>query len=122
MKKILDKIIIILTILSFINSICNTEDEEVAKIRDTDDCSKRSFTDDETNEGAYRCCLVEKEVDRVDFYGTEFSCIALTANDYDKVKDLVDTMEKENGVDDVSIDCNSKYIKFGLLSLSLLLF
>ena len=122
MKKILDKIIIILTILSFINSICNTEDEEVAKIRDTDDCSRRSFTDDETNEGAYRCCLVEKEVDRVDFYGKEFSCIALTATDYDKVKDLVKTMEKENGVDDVSIDCNSKYLKFGLLSLSLLLF
>ena len=122
MKKILDKIIIILTILSFINSICNTEDDDVTKIRDSEDCTKRSFSDDETYEGAYRCCLVEKEVSRVDFYGTEFSCIALTANDYDKVKDLVDTMEKENGVDDVSIDCNSKYLKFGLLSLVILLF
>ena len=120
MKKIFNEIIIIITLFYFINSICNTEEDDISKIRDAEDCNRRTFTEDEITEGAFKCCLVEKKVDRIDFSGKEFSCRVLTSEEYNKVKDLKKTLEKERGVDDVDIDCKSKYLKYGLLSFVIL--
>ena len=54
--------------------------------------------------------------------GKDYSCIAITENDYKNVKKLIKQLESDSGIKDVKIDCKATYIKYALLSLFLLLF
>ena len=118
--KIIDIIIIFFCLFSFSNLTCSSEDEEI-KIRGKDDCNKRTFSDVESNEGAYKCCYLEEEIDTITQKGTRYSCIAISQNDYIKIKDVVKQYESYNGVDDVKIKCKSSYLQYGLFSLILIL-
>ena len=110
-----------LCLFSFINLTCEP-DEENNKIRDSDDCKDRAFSSEEIEDNKYKCCYMRTKVNLNTRKGKLYQCIGLTKNEYDVVKDLIKKYEAETGVDDVKIDCNSSYIKFGLLSLLLLFF
>ena len=114
-------IFIFLFLFSLINSTCQPE-EENNKIRDADICNKRAFNEDEVNSQAYKCCYMIQEVDLNTRKGDEYSCIYVTQNDYNNIKDLVKQYERESGIDDVKIDCKSTYVKITLLSLLIILF
>ena len=118
--KIFDIIFISFCILSLINSTC-TPDEENNKIRDEDDCINRNLSDEEKSVFRTRCCFMRRKLDDNTRKGKEYSCLAITENDYKNIKKLVKQYEDEPGVDDVKIDCKATYIKYALLSLILFL-
>ena len=119
--KIFDILFITFCLLVFINSTCQP-DEENNKIRDEDDCVNRQLSDEEKSNLYTRCCYMRQKVDDNTRKGKDYSCIALTENDYKNVKNLVKQFKNETIGKDVKIDCKSTYIKYGLLSLFLLLF
>ena len=119
--KIFDILFISFCLIGFINSTCQP-DEENNKIRDEDDCVNRQLSDEEKNTFHTRCCYMRQKVDDNTRKGKEYSCIAITENDYKNVKKLIKQLESESGIKDVKIDCKATYIKYALLSLFLLLF
>ena len=119
--KVLEIIFIAFCIISFVNSTCEP-DEENNKIRDKDDCIKRTFSEEETLNEAYKCCYMRQKVDSVDFKGKRYQCIAVTLDQFNYIKTLISDYENRAGIEDVEIDCESSYIKFGLLFLALFLF
>ena len=62
--------------------------------------------------GDYRCCFLE-------FSGGQ-CCQSVTKGEYDEIDDFIDALES-GGLDDVDIDCGSKYIISSLLALILIL-
>ena len=106
-------------LFSLINSTCQPE-EENNKIRDPEDCTDRSFSSDEISNNAYKCCYMKTKVNYNTRKGKLYTCIPLSQNDYNRVKDLIKQYESEAGVEDVEIDCKAYYLKYGLLSLFLL--
>ena len=119
--KTLDIIIISFYLLSFIKSKCTLE-TETSKIRDSGDCKDRSFDEEEIENDAYRCCFLRMETDRIDYVGKEYSCVAITQQAYNDIKNYKKQLEAQIGIDKVKIDCKSSYFNYGLLSLFLLLF
>ena len=119
--KVLEIIFIAFCIISFVYSTCEP-DEENNKIRDKDDCIKRTFSEEESLNEAYKCCYMRQKIDSTVFKGKRYQCIAVTLNQYNYIKDLIKQYEAESGIDDVEIKCGSSYIKFGLLFLALFLF
>ena len=118
--KIIDVIIIFFCLFSFSNLTCSSEDQEI-KIRGKGDCNQRSFNEEETNNGAYKCCFLKEEIDTITQKGTRYTCVAISQNDYNNIKDVVKQYKSHSGVDDVSIKCKSSYLQYGLFSLILLL-
>ena len=108
-------------LFSLINSTCQPE-EENNKIREPEVCNKRAFNEEEVNSQAYKCCYMTQKVDLNSRKGKDYSCIYITQNDYNNIKELIKQYERETGIDDVDIDCKSTYIRFALLSLLILLF
>ena len=119
--KLIDKIFIAFCLLSFINSTCHP-DEENNKIRDDDDCNKRTFSEEESANQAYKCCYLKLEIDSPTMKGDEYSCIALTQEEYDHVKNTASVYENNSGVKKAEIDCKSSYLKYGLIFLFLFFF
>ena len=116
MKKILYGIFIISCLLSFINSYCEDEDgEETVRIRSSKDCTKRTLSEYEQNEGGFRCCYKREEVDILTYKGKIYSCVLLNQNQYNDIKNFIKNREKQNGIKDVKIDCKSSYSQIGLI-------
>ena len=118
------EILIIFCLISFIYSICEIEEgeDETRKIRDKDDCTKRTFTEEEAYNGGYRCCMMKKKMDTNLYEGDIYSCIAVSSAQYDDIKNFVKEKEKEQGVKKVKINCKSSYLHFGIIIFILLLF
>ena len=66
----------------------------------------------QADSGDYRCCFVE--------YGGGKYCESLSKEEYDDIDKAIDDAES-TGLDDVDIDCGSKYIITSLLTLILIL-
>ena len=62
--------------------------------------------------GDYRCCFAE--------YSGGKDCFSLSKEQYDDIDKFIDALES-TGLDDVDIDCGSKYIITSLLTLILIL-
>ena len=118
--KIFNLVFITFCLISYINSTCQP-DEENNKIRDKDDCIKRTFSEDETSKSAYKCCYMKQKKDDYNFKGKEYSCITLTQNDYNNIKQVIKNLESSNVIKDVDIDCKKSYLKFSVFSLLLIL-
>ena len=102
--------------ISFINSYCQDEDgEETVRIRHSKDCTSRIISEDEQNEGGYRCCYMREKVDLLTYTGKRYSCILLDQNEYNNIKNFIKNREKQSGIKDVKIDCQSSYLHIGLL-------
>ena len=118
--KIFNLFLIIICLIFYINSTCEP-DEENNKIRGKSDCINRAFSDDEISRNAYKCCYMKYKADNNSFKGKEYSCISLTQNDYNQIKQLIKNIELDSTIKDVSIKCKSFYIKVGFKFLSLIL-
>ncbi len=118
--KIFNLVFITFCLISYINSTCQP-DEENNKIRDKDDCIKRTFSEDETSKSAYKCCYMKQKKDDYNFKGKEYSCITLTQNDYNNIKQVIKNLESSNVIKDVDIDCKKSNLKFSVISLRLIL-
>ena len=121
--KIVYLTLILFSLFFSINPFCEVEegDEETVKIRDKDDCIKRSLSDEEVENGGYKCCYMREEVDTISFDGKLYSCILVNQTGYENIKNLVKDREKETGVDNVKIECKSSYLQFGLFFFGLLI-
>ena len=119
--KILDIILILLYSLSFIKCTCAPEDE-ISKIRRDKDCKDRNFDETEIEEESFRCCFLRLEKDSIDFKGKEYSCIAITQEQFNNIKTFKKELENQPGIKKVKIDCKSTYFQYGLLFLFLLIF
>ena len=119
--KILVIILILLYSLSFIKSICTPENEG-NKIRDADDCKSRSFDQTEIDEESFRCCFLRLEKNSIDFDGKEYSCIAITQEQFNNIENYKKELENQVGIEKVKIDCKSTYFQYGLFSIFLLIF
>ena len=120
--RILEAVLICIFLFQFINSECLVDEDALVKIRDDDDCEKRSFSDEEKEEGAYKCCLVKMKVDSYTFKGKEYSCVPLTQAEYKDIKKYIKAAEKINEVKDLDIDCNSSYLAFSFIITLVLIF
>jgi len=86
------------------NDYCDGNDPSGTSV---DYCTSRKV-----NDGDYRCCFLE-------FSGGQ-CCEPVTKGEYDEIDDYIDLLES-GGLDDVDIDCGSKYIINSLLALILIL-
>ena len=114
-------ILIISSCIILINSTCRNEQETV-KIRDEDDCIRRTFSTEEANNGAYKCCFIRYYVDGNDYDGRYYGCIYLDNSQYNSINSVRDYYEKNFHADYVVIDCKANYLKISLLGLILLFF
>ena len=105
----------------FINSTCETDEEDTIKYRKYANCKDRSFDSDEINNNAYRCCYIEIETETANVDKKVHGCIAITKTQYDNLRATIREKEAVAGVDDVEIDCESSYLIYGLYSLFLFL-
>ena len=112
--KIFKQTLLIFCLLSIIKSTCSPENES-SKIRKDKDCRDRSFDQNEIDEGAFRCCYLEVEMDSIDFNGKKYSCVAINEAQFNNIKSYKKSMENQSGIDKVKIDCKSSYIHYGLL-------
>ena len=122
------KFIQILFISSFIlitiKSACIPDEEDLirlSKIRNYDDCDKRTSTTELRENEAYKCCYLYYTLDTDNYKAKVHTCKLVTQKEYDNIKDTVSRYESENKVEDVKIDCNSSFIYLGLLYLLLLI-
>ena len=122
--KIIYEIFIAFCLFSIINSLCQIDegDEELSRIREKSDCNKRALSEEEVRNGGYRCCFMKQKVSTLTFSGKIYSCLLVTSAEFDNIKNIVEKYEDVRGTNDVSINCKSTYLQFGLLIFSLLLF
>ena len=85
--KIYQILITFALILAYIKSTCEINKEN-SRVREEDDCVRRVLSEEEQNSDAYKCCLMKKKVNRNNFEGKEYSCIALTQYDYENIKQM----------------------------------
>jgi hypothetical protein len=79
--------------------------------------TKKSTCHDRTPAYADFCCYYKVKASGV----TVTSCLELTKDQKDKIKDTIDELEKTGGVDVKSLDCKSSFMQLGLFSLIFLL-
>ena len=129
--KSLTLLILILALFNYINSTCAYSSEDDTnyspEYRDGEDCSKRGFSEEETENNYSYCCLLkyEKETSNIEEYG--YSCIPLTAAQYDDIDTYIDQLEETNEKNSIDftvkeLDCKSNYLKSFLLLSVLVLF
>ena len=114
-------LIIFLYLFYYTNSTCEPY-EENNRIRDPDDCNKRTLSDDEKEQQAIKCCFLKMYLNNNIRKGKSYECIVITQNDYNNIKGYVKQIKADNGADKVVLDCQSSYLKNILLSLILLIF
>ena len=103
MRSLLFMIMAIL-LLSCVNSKCQGK-EEASSVKD---CKGKTL-----EEGYKYCCYVDAGDDGK-------TCLALTQDDYDNIKDYIKKIEEDN-VKIKNLDCKSNYLKFCLISLLVIL-
>ena len=129
--KSLTLLILILALFNNINSTCTYSSEDDTnnspEYRDGEDCSKRVFSEEEAENNYKYCCLLkyEKETSNIEEYG--YSCIPLTAAQYDDIDTYIDQLEETNEKNSIDftvkeLDCKSNYLKSFLLLSLLVLF
>ena len=122
--KIIQILFISSMILITIKSACTPDEEDLiklSKIRDYDDCEKRTSTTELKESGAYKCCYLYYIVDSNNYKAKVHTCKLITQKEFDNIKDTVNRYESDNKVEDVKIKCNSSFIYLGLLYLLLLI-
>ena len=110
-------------ILVTIKSYCTPEEEELisaTKIRDYEDCERRTTSGELWEYKAYKCCYLYYKVDTDNYSAKVHTCMMITQTEYDNIKDTVDNYERNNNVKGVKIKCNSSYIHIGLFYILLL--
>ena len=113
--KLLKIFFILSCLYAFINSTCGTEEEESNIYRNYKDCMNRTFSSDEIEDGAYKCCYLEIEYKTTNTEREVHGCAALTQSQYENIDQTERAYEMEAGVDDVDIECKSSFIKLGIL-------
>ena len=120
--KIVNQIFIISCLYFFINSSCETEEDDTThKYRHYEDCKDRSFDEEELELNAYKCCYMEKEIKSLNMEKDVHGCVALTQSQYENIKRTISDFESAEDVQEVDIECKSAFIKYGLFSLILFL-
>ena len=116
------KIFFILSSLyAFINSTCGTEEEESYRYRDYKDCINRAFSSEEIGDGAYKCCYLEIEYKTTNTEREVHGCVSLNRTQFENIRQTERLIEMEAGVDDADIECESSFIKLGILFFALFL-
>ena len=128
MKKALFLLLIALLITQL---YCDDEEEEYLDDGECDKDSGVSKVKDceslKVGKGYYKCCFWDiSGKDSSGKKGEYKSCSPVTEKEYNDIKNVIKEMEdegKKNGAKsyDVSIDCDSNYISFAILSLIILL-
>ena len=119
--KSLEILLFISYLFVFINSTCETDEEDTIKYRKYADCKNRNFDSDEIYNNAYRCCYIKIETETANVDKKVHGCIAISQTQYDNLRTTIREKEAKPGVDDVKIDCESSYLIYGLYSLFLFL-
>ena len=113
-------LIILSSLLVLINSNCEPDLEELAslgKIRDYEDCERRTSSTELEEEEMYRCCHLYYTQETNNVYQEIDTCILITHAQYDDIKTYLDHLESAYRIEDTEIDCFGSYIKFSLLFL-----
>ena len=110
---------ILLVALFFSLSHCDDEGEATAcsltaPATGVEDCNSRKNPKD-TNEQV--CCLAKYKLAGADLQ----ACVSLSEDQYDDIDETIENAKKDQGFEELDIDCNSNYIILSLLSLILLL-
>ena len=119
------EIILFILLLSVINSACIPDEEDlpkIGKIRDYEDCEKRTTDEELSSSGAYKCCLFYYYLDTYNLKSAVYTCDLITKDQYDHIKDTIKKLEKEKDIEDVEIDCKASYFKISIILLLSLLF
>ncbi len=109
----------------FINSSCTPEESELIrmdKIRKYKHCEERTTATELSENGAYRCCYMKYSVDSKNYEAYVHTCTLVTQNQYTNIEDYIERYEETYQVEDLSIDCSSFYLQFGLLFILMFLF
>ena len=121
--RFIESMFIIYSLLSLIKSLCTPDDEELLyldKIRRYKHCERR-LTDEEINDNMYKCCYLYYFVDTRNVKSEVNTCIPITRNEYDNIRDTVRNYERKNDVEDVIIRCKGFYFNLGFLGIMLYL-
>ena len=119
--KLLKIYFILSCLYAFINSTCGTDEEDAYKYRDYKDCINRTFSTDEIEDGAYKCCYLEIEYKSTNTEREVHGCTPLTQSEFENIRQTERAYEIEAGVDDADIECKSSFIKFGILVFAIIL-
>ena len=119
--KLLKIFFILSCLYAFINSTCGTEEEDAYRYRDYKDCINRAFSSEEIEEGAYKCCYLEIEYESTNTEREVHGCVPLTQAQFENIRQTKRTYEMQTGVEDADIECESSFIKLGILFLVLFL-
>ena len=113
-------IIAFIFLLSFKNIINTCSDDDyysnIDSSASTGSCLARSFSEDEKDSSAYKCCYVKAKCPNY-YSGSTIEtsqCMPVTQYEYENIKKVVDTA-KALGCKDVKIKCNSSYLKLALI-------
>ena len=124
--KYIEIIFLFALLFGLINSNCMISEEDLLemddKIRKYKHCEERENPEELIENNAYKCCYLYYYVDKKNYQAEVHTCLLVTRDQYDNIKDTVKDYEKNNDVEDVEINCRGKFIHLGLLALLSLLF
>ena len=126
--KSLISIILILASINYIYSTCEIEAdfENSPEYRDGEDCAKREFSEEESENNAFRCCLIHYTLETANNEEDSYNCIALNQTEFGDIDYYIDYVENQYerlflDLTIKEIDCKSNYIKsFFILSFILI--
>ena len=115
-------LIIISSLIALINSQCVPEEDDLlllGKLRDYEDCERRTTTAELEETSTYKCCHLYYEQETNNIYKEVDTCILITHAQYDDIKNYLDELESYYGIEKTKIHCFGSYIQFSLLILLL---
>ena len=96
-----------------------------------DDCKDRTINDDDKNKYNKKyCCYVTYDQHKYEnepingqgkYVGIDGSCMTLTDDQYNHIKDIIKYNEIYYGYTNYQIDCKSYYLQLGIISILLLI-
>ena len=115
--------VILLFVISFSLFFTSLEEESLTDISEcasvSNPTSSSSCEGKKVSDGHKYCCYRETELTN-DTIVRE--CDELSNSAYENIDDYIDILEKKSNVDDVEIDCGTRYLTLGLLAVAVLLF
>jgi hypothetical protein len=103
--------------ICFINSTCLTDEENSNIYISYKDCVNRTFSSEEIEEKAYKCCYVHVEY-KIEGTKLKYSgCAPLTQSEYNNIDQTERRFKAETDAKDVDIKCESSFIKLWILFL-----
>ena len=118
MPKYIFNILLISTILVYINSECSSTDE----VKKKKECNKRELSSSEKSGGGYKCCYVNSKIKSGDETTELKYCYTINENDYKNITKFVDDIKNIKGVKKYSIECYSKYLKYLIMNFLIIIF